>query len=59
MSVAMTDPMHAGAGLRLPRALVFSVVCVTLSAAGHTLASGAGIRPWALVLSGAGLLALG
>ncbi len=58
MGVAMTDPMRAAADLRLLRALVFSVVCVTLSAAGHTMASGVGIRPWALLAGGTGVLAL-
>ncbi|MEG3629844.1 hypothetical protein [Streptomyces poriticola] len=44
---------RSGHDLRVLRAAVFAAVCVVLAAAGHTLASGAGIPLWAL---GAGLL---
>ena len=37
------------------RALGFSMVCVTLSAAGHTMASGVRVQPRALLASGAGV----
>lgn len=40
--------MTAGADLRLLRAAVFTAVCVTLSAAGHTLAGGPRMPLWAL-----------
>ncbi|UUU40980.1 hypothetical protein [Streptomyces sp. NBC_00162] len=48
----MTDPhaTHAGAGLRLIRAAVFTAVCVVLSAAGHALASCATVPWWSLCL---------
>ncbi|MEU9142393.1 hypothetical protein [Streptomyces sp. NPDC048349] len=48
----MTDPhaTHAGAGLRLIRAAVFTAVCVVLSAAGHALASCATVPWWSLSL---------
>lgn len=39
---------HAGAGLRLIRAAVFTAVCVVLSAAGHALASCATVPWWSL-----------
>lgn len=45
----MSVPVRAGVDMRLLRAAVFSAVCVTLSAAGHAMASGAPIAPWALV----------
>ncbi|MFB7463804.1 hypothetical protein ACFCZ1_09895 [Streptomyces sp. NPDC056224] len=46
----MTDPhaTHAGTGLRLIRAAVFTAVCVVLSAAGHALASCATVPWWSL-----------
>ncbi|MFF3675661.1 hypothetical protein ACFYYS_16890 [Streptomyces sp. NPDC002120] len=46
----MSDPdaTHAGAGLRLLRAAVFTAVCVVLSAAGHALASCATVPWWSL-----------
>ncbi|MFE5862848.1 hypothetical protein ACFQ77_20185 [Streptomyces virginiae] len=48
----MSDPhaTHAGAGLRLIRAAVFTAVCVVLSAIGHTLASCATVPWWSLCL---------
>lgn len=48
----MTAPRatHAGAGLRLIRAAVFTAVCVVLSAAGHALASCATVPWWSLCL---------
>ncbi|MFD9516380.1 hypothetical protein [Streptomyces sp. NPDC059979] len=48
----MSDPhaTHAGAGLRLIRAAVFTAVCVVLSAAGHALASCATVPWWALCI---------
>ncbi|MEV6650051.1 hypothetical protein [Streptomyces sp. NPDC051219] len=50
-----TPVAHAGAGLRLLRAAVFTAVLVVLSAAGHALASCATVPWWAL---GAGFLAV-
>ncbi|MCJ1678749.1 hypothetical protein MTF65_15615 [Streptomyces sp. APSN-46.1] len=46
----MTAPhtTHAGAGLRMIRAAVFTAVCVVLSAAGHAMASCATV-PWWVV----------
>ncbi|MFF8261096.1 hypothetical protein [Streptomyces virginiae] len=46
----MSDPhaTHAGAGLRLIRAAVFTAVCVVLSASGHALASCATVPWWSL-----------
>lgn len=46
----MTAPhaTHAGAGLRLIRAAVFTAVCVVLSGAGHALASCATVPWWSL-----------
>jgi hypothetical protein len=52
----MTVPVRAGADLRLLRAAVFSAVCVTLSAIGHAMASGAGIPLWTLLVGWAGVL---
>ncbi|MFD9479848.1 MULTISPECIES: hypothetical protein [Streptomyces] len=48
----MSDPhaTHAGAGLRLIRAAVFTAVCVVLSATGHALASCATVPWWSLCL---------
>ncbi|MEU9162948.1 hypothetical protein AB0D29_22055 [Streptomyces sp. NPDC048424] len=48
----MSDPhaTHAGAGLRLIRAAVFTAVCVVLSAAGHALASCATVPWWSLCI---------
>jgi hypothetical protein len=46
MAAVMTVPVRAGADMRLLRAAVFSAVCVTLSAAGHSLASGGWIPLW-------------
>ncbi|MCQ4080954.1 hypothetical protein NGB36_10175 [Streptomyces sp. RB6PN25] len=48
--------MRAGADLRLLRVAVFSAVCVTLSAIGHVMASGAGIPLWTLAAGWAGVL---
>ncbi|MCP3818043.1 hypothetical protein NLX86_07905 [Streptomyces sp. A3M-1-3] len=50
-----TPVAHAGAGLRLLRAAVFTAVLVVLSAGGHALASCATVPWWAL---GAGFLAV-
>ena len=58
MAPAMTAPVRAGADLRLLRAAVFAAVCVTLSAAGHAMASGGGIPLWALLAGWAGVLAV-
>ncbi|WP_405439607.1 hypothetical protein OG373_20795 [Streptomyces avidinii] len=46
----MSDPhaTHAGAGLRLIRAAVFTAVCVVLSGTGHALASCATVPWWSL-----------
>ncbi|MCQ4083173.1 hypothetical protein NGB36_21830 [Streptomyces sp. RB6PN25] len=52
----MTVPVRAGAGLRLLRAVMFSAVCVTLSAAGHSLASGGAIPLWALIAGWGGVM---
>ncbi|MFG2233413.1 hypothetical protein ACGFNX_26035 [Streptomyces sp. NPDC048723] len=48
----MSDPhaTHAGAGLRLIRAAVFTAVCVVLSATGHALASCATVPWWSFCL---------
>ncbi|MCY0942642.1 hypothetical protein [Streptomyces antarcticus] len=48
----MTAPhaTHAGVGLRLIRAAVFTAVCVLLSAAGHALASCATVPWWSLCI---------
>ncbi|MYV74642.1 hypothetical protein GT352_11965 [Streptomyces sp. SID1046] len=48
----MSDPhaTHAGAGLRLIRAAVFTAVCVVLSAIGHALASCATVPWWSLCI---------
>ncbi|MCQ4042973.1 hypothetical protein ACFOSC_13955 [Streptantibioticus rubrisoli] len=54
----MTAPVRAGADLRLLRAAVFAAVCVTLSAAGHAMASGGGIPLWALLAGWVGVLAV-
>ncbi|MEU1624096.1 hypothetical protein ABZ746_01845 [Streptomyces sp. NPDC020096] len=54
----MTAPVRAGADLRLLRAAVFAAVCVTLSAAGHAMASGGGIPLWTLLAGWAGVLAI-
>jgi hypothetical protein len=56
MTAAMTVPVRAGADMRLLRAAVFSAVCVTLSAAGHSLASGGGIPLWALLAGWGGVM---
>lgn len=58
MTGAMTLPVHAGAGLRLLRAAVFAAACVTLSAAGHEMASGVPIPVWALLTAWAGVFAV-
>lgn len=44
----MASPVRAGADLRLLRAAVFTAVCVALSSAGHTLASGHLVPAWTL-----------
>jgi hypothetical protein len=53
MAAVMASPAtaaRAGAGMRLLRTTVFTAVCVALAAAGHTLASGATVPGWSLVL---------
>jgi hypothetical protein len=53
MAAVMASPAtaaRAGAGMRLLRTTVFTAVCVALAAAGHTLASGATVPCWSLVL---------
>lgn len=49
----MTAPhaTHAGVGLRLIRAAVFTAVCVVLSATGHALASCATVPWWSLCIA--------
>ncbi|MFE3251563.1 hypothetical protein [Streptomyces sp. NPDC059209] len=49
---------HAGAGLRLLRAAVFTAVCVVLSATGHVLAACQAVPWWTLVAGFAGVLAV-
>lgn len=55
MTGAMTAPVRAGADLRFLRAAVFAAACVTLSAAGHEMASGRPIPVWALLAGWAGV----
>ncbi|MFI5650574.1 hypothetical protein ACIA71_05115 [Streptomyces anulatus] len=53
----MSTPLaHAGAGLRLMRAAVFTAACVVLSAAGHALAAGAPVPAWTLLAGFLGVL---
>ncbi|MFJ2107122.1 hypothetical protein ACIOHH_21325 [Streptomyces microflavus] len=55
----MSTPVaHAGAGLRLMRAAVFTAVCVVLSAAGHAFAAGTPVPAWPLVAGFLGVLAV-
>ncbi|MET8498734.1 hypothetical protein [Streptomyces microflavus] len=55
----MSTPVaHAGAGLRLMRAAVFTAVCVVLSAAGHAFAAGTPVPVWTLVAGFLGILAV-
>ncbi|MER0426034.1 hypothetical protein [Streptomyces microflavus] len=55
----MSTPVaHAGAGLRLMRAAVFTAVCVVLSAAGHAFAAGTPVPAWTLVAGFLGILAV-
>ncbi|MBT3076892.1 MULTISPECIES: hypothetical protein [Streptomyces] len=55
----MSTPVaHAGAGLRLMRAAVFTAVCVVLSAAGHSFAAGAPVPAWTLLAGFLGVLAV-
>ncbi|MFJ7327005.1 hypothetical protein ACIQVN_12250 [Streptomyces cyaneofuscatus] len=55
----MSTPVaHAGAGLRLMRAAVFTAVCVVLSAAGHAFAAGAPVPAWTLLAGFLGILAV-
>ncbi|MEV4879445.1 hypothetical protein [Streptomyces cyaneofuscatus] len=55
----MSTPVaHAGAGLRLMRAAVFTAVCVVLSAAGHAFAAGAPVPVWTLLAGFLGVLAV-
>ncbi|MFJ2148153.1 hypothetical protein ACIOHB_05160 [Streptomyces microflavus] len=55
----MSTPVaHAGAGLRLMRAAVFTAVCVVLSAAGHAFAAGTPVPAWTLVAGFLGVLAV-
>ncbi|WP_202446670.1 MULTISPECIES: hypothetical protein [Streptomycetaceae] len=54
----MTAPLRADAGLRLLRAAVFAAACVTLSAAGHAMASGDTIPLWALLAGWAAVTAV-
>ncbi|MFI9580853.1 hypothetical protein ACIHCQ_03180 [Streptomyces sp. NPDC052236] len=49
---------HAGAGLRLLRAAVFTAVCVVLSATGHVLAACAAVPWWTLALGFLGVFGL-
>lgn len=49
---------HAGAGLRLLRAAVFTAVCVVLSATGHVLAACEAVPLWSLGLGCAVVFAL-
>ncbi|MFD6987721.1 hypothetical protein [Streptomyces sp. NPDC059943] len=49
---------HAGAGLRLLRAAVFTAVCVVLSATGHVLAACQAVPWWTLVVGFAGVFAV-
>jgi hypothetical protein len=56
MAAVMVPPQCAGTDLRLLRAAVFSAVCVVVSAAGHAMASGAGIPLWALAVGWTGVL---
>lgn len=49
---------RAAFGLRLLRAAVFATACVALAAAGHTLASCAGVPLWALGVGGLAVLAV-
>ncbi|MEU6573097.1 hypothetical protein [Streptomyces sp. NPDC046805] len=53
MSALHPSTARSGVELRILRAAVFAAVCVVLAAAGHTLASCAGVPPWTL---GAGFL---
>ncbi|MEW2064093.1 hypothetical protein AB0899_25565 [Streptomyces sp. NPDC007002] len=53
-----TPRAHAGAGLRLMRAAVFTAVCVVLSAAGHTLAAGTAVPAWTLLAGFLGVFAV-
>ncbi|MGW0812661.1 hypothetical protein ACWD00_05245 [Streptomyces viridiviolaceus] len=53
MSAPHQRTARSGADLRILRAAVFAAVCVVLAAAGHTLASCAGVPLWSL---GAGFL---
>jgi hypothetical protein len=48
MAPVMGLRVRAGADMRLLRAAVFTAVCVVLSEAGHTLASGHGVPIWTL-----------
>ncbi|MFF2716464.1 hypothetical protein [Streptomyces sp. NPDC058011] len=55
----MSTPVaHAGAGLRLMRAAVFTAVCVVLSAAGHGFAAGAPVPAWTLLAGFLGVLSV-
>ncbi|MEW2065862.1 hypothetical protein [Streptomyces sp. NPDC007346] len=55
----MSTPVaHAGAGLRLMRAAVFTAVCVVLSAAGHAFAAGSPVPAWTLLAGFLGVLAV-
>ncbi|MFJ4972001.1 hypothetical protein [Streptomyces sp. NPDC088755] len=55
----MSTPVaHAGAGLRLMRAALFTAVCVVLSAAGHAFAAGAPVPAWTLLAGFLGVLAV-
>ncbi|MFJ2023687.1 hypothetical protein ACIODW_07710 [Streptomyces sp. NPDC087897] len=46
----MSTPLaHAGAGLRLMRAAVFTAVCVVLSAAGHAFAARTAVPAWTVL----------
>ncbi|MEU9760005.1 hypothetical protein [Streptomyces sp. NPDC047985] len=49
---------RAWAGARLLRATVFTAVCVALSAAGHALASCAGVPSWTLLAGFLGIFAV-
>jgi hypothetical protein len=50
--------MHANVPLRLARSAVFTAVCVTLAAAAHWFAGGAGPRPQVLLVGGLVVMAI-
>ncbi|MEW2620206.1 hypothetical protein [Streptomyces sp. NPDC048106] len=58
MSALHARTARPGAGLRMLRAAVFAAVCVVLAAAGHSLASCAGVPLWTLGVGFLGSLLL-